>query len=195
MSRLASSHDQCPGTDPQAALMRAAQQGDRRAYDRLLRAVLPELRSFTRRRLADPCEAEDAVQDTLLAIHTLRHTFDPDRPFRPWLLAIARRRVIDRLRRSGPRRRQEVTLDDTLAHEAALETRAEGERAVMAGELRAAIAALPPVQRAVLTMAKLHDAPLADIARQTGRSVAALKVATHRGVATLRRRLLDHAAA
>jgi RNA polymerase sigma-70 factor (ECF subfamily) len=181
--------------DPHAALMRAAQQGDNRAYDRLLRAILPELRGFARRRLSSPAEAEDAVQDTLLAIHTLRHTFDPDRPFRPWLLAIARRRVIDRLRRSEPRRRREVMLDDTLAHEGALEIRAEGEHAVMAAELRQAIAALPPVQRAALTMAKLHDAPLADIARATGRSVAALKVATHRGIASLRRRLGEAEAA
>jgi len=175
--------------DPLAGLMQAAQQGDTRAYDRLLRAILPELRGFARRRLSSAAEAEDAVQDTLLAIHTLRHTFDPARPFRPWLLAIARRRVIDRLRRSGPRRRCEVVLDDTLAHEAALETRAEGEQAVLASELRQAIATLPPVQRAALTMAKLHDAPLADIAAATGRSVAALKVATHRGIAALRRRM------
>ena len=95
-----------PVADPLSGLMRAAQQGDARAYDRLLRAILPELRGFARRRLSSAAEAEDAVQDTLLAIHTLRHTFDPDRPFRPWLLAIARRRVIDRLRRGEPRRRR-----------------------------------------------------------------------------------------
>jgi RNA polymerase sigma-70 factor (ECF subfamily) len=184
-----------PVVDPLAGLMQAAQQGDARAYDRLLRAILPELRRFARRRLSSAAEAEDAVQDTLLAVHTLRHTFDPARPFRPWLLAIARRRVIDRLRRAEPRRRREVVLDDTLAHEAALETRAEGERAVLATELRQAIAALPQVQRAALTMAKLHDAPLSDIAAATGRSVAALKVATHRGIAALRRRMGERAVA
>jgi RNA polymerase sigma-70 factor (ECF subfamily) len=175
--------------------MRQAQGGDNRAYDRLLRAILPELRGFARRRLSDQAEAEDAVQDTLLAIHTLRHTFDPDRPFRPWLLAIARRRVIDRLRRTGPRRRQEVALDEELAHEAALEAAAHGEQAVMEAELRQAIAALPSVQREVLTLVKLHDAPLADVAEATGRSVTALKVATHRGIASLRRRLVDRRAA
>lgn len=171
--------------DPLSALMHAAQAGQTRAYDQLLRAILPELRGFTRRRLSDAAEAEDAVQDTLLAIHALRHTFDPGRPFRPWLLAIARRRVIDRLRRSAPRRRHEVVLDETVA-DAAAAGGPDAERLAMQAELRRAVAALPAAQRQALTMAKLEDTPLADIAAATGRSVAALKVATHRGIASLR---------
>jgi len=88
-----------------------------------------------------------------------------------------------------------VALDDTLAHEVALEAEARGEQAVMAAELRQAIATLPSVQREVLTLVKLHDAPLSDVAAATGRSVTALKVATHRGIASLRRKLLDRRAA
>src|SRR4051812_48865681 len=78
--------------------MRAGQAGDARAYDRLLRAVLPLLRGIARRRIADAAEAEDAVQDTLLTLHQLRHAWDPSRALRPWLATLCERRCIDRLR-------------------------------------------------------------------------------------------------
>lgn len=88
--------------------MTAAQAGDARAYDALLRAALPLLRAIARQRLFDPAEAEAAVQDTLLTIHRLRHTYDPARPIRPWLTTICERRCIDRLRgRNRPVRRGE----------------------------------------------------------------------------------------
>ena len=63
--------------------MLAVQAGDARAYDRLLRAVLPFLRGIARRRIADAAEAEDAVQDTLMTLHQIRHSWDPTRPTRP----------------------------------------------------------------------------------------------------------------
>jgi RNA polymerase sigma-70 factor (ECF subfamily) len=79
--------------------MATAQAGDGVAYDALLRELLPMLRGMARRRLADPAEAEDAVQDTLLTFHRLRCAYDPTRPIRPWLAAICERRCLDRLRR------------------------------------------------------------------------------------------------
>ncbi|WP_431270849.1 sigma-70 family RNA polymerase sigma factor [Dankookia sp. P2] len=94
------------------AWMVAAQAGDARAYDALLRAALPLLRGVARRRIRDAAEAEDAVQDALLTIHQLRHTYDPARPIRPWLVAICERRAIDRLRRSGRRQGRETPIDD-----------------------------------------------------------------------------------
>jgi RNA polymerase sigma-70 factor, ECF subfamily len=81
------------------ALMATAQAGDGVAYDALLRELLPMLRGMARRQLADPAEAEDAVQDTLLTFHRLRRAYDPTRPIRPWLAAICERRCLDRLRR------------------------------------------------------------------------------------------------
>src|SRR5215217_3603130 len=99
-------------------LMVAAEAGDGRAYDALLRAALPLLRSVARRRIRDPAEAEDAVQDALLTIHQLRHAYDPARPIRPWLVAICERRAIDRLRRSGRRAGREAPIGnfgETLA--------------------------------------------------------------------------------
>ncbi|RAI58145.1 sigma-70 family RNA polymerase sigma factor [Roseicella frigidaeris] len=168
--------------------MTAAQAGDARAYDALLRAALPLLRNTARRRIRDPAEAEDAVQDALLTIHQLRHAYDPARPIRPWLVAICERRAIDRLRRSGRRQGREIPLGDageTLAAPLAN----QGEARVAAAELRAAVAELPPAQRTALGLAKLEDLPLAEASARSGMSVGALKVATHRAVRALRRRL------
>jgi RNA polymerase sigma-70 factor (ECF subfamily) len=168
--------------------MAAAQAGDARAYDSLLRAALPMLRIIARRRIRDPAEAEDAVQDALLTIHRLRDTYDPGRPIRPWLVAITERRAIDRLRRSGRRAGRESPLDDfgeTLPDGAAN----RGEEKVAAAELRAAVAALPQAQRTALGLAKLEDLPLAEASARSGMSVAALKIATHRAVKALRKRL------
>jgi RNA polymerase sigma-70 factor, ECF subfamily len=170
------------------AWMVAAQAGDARAYDRLLRAALPFLRSIARRRIADPAEAEDAVQDALLTVHQLRASYEPGRPIRPWLAAIAERRAIDRLRRRGRRQGRETPIEDfgeTLATPAAN----EGEAKVASAELRAAVAALPQAQRTALGIAKLEDLPLAEASARSGMSVGALKVATHRAVKALRKRL------
>ena len=168
--------------------MVAAQGGDARAYDRLLRAMLPFLRAVVRRRIADPTEAEDAVQDALLTLHQLRASYEAGRPIRPWLAAIAERRAIDRLRRHGRRQGRETPIDEfgeTLASSATN----EGEARVASAELRAAVAELPPAQRTALGLAKLQDLPLAEASARSGMSVGALKVATHRAVKALRKRL------
>jgi len=168
--------------------MAAAQAGDAAAYNALLRAILPLLRNIARRRIANPAEAEDAVQDALLTIHRLRHTYDPARPIRPWLVAITERRAVDRLRRQGRRAGRESSIEEhgeTLAAPAAN----TGEARVAAAELRAAVAELPQAQQTALALAKLEDLPLAEASARSGMSVGALKVATHRAVRALRRRL------
>lgn len=166
----------------------AAQAGDTRAYDRLLRDCLPLLRAIARRRITDAAEAEDAVQDTLLTIHRMLATYDPARPARPWIAAIAERRCIDRLRRRGRTAGRENTIDDhaeTLAAPAGV----TGEDRVANRQLREAVAELPESQRTALRLAKLEDLPLAEASARSGLSVGALKVATHRALKTLRRKL------
>ena len=172
------------------AWMTAAQGGDAHAYDALLRAALPLLRAVARRRLLNAAEAEDAVQDALLTIHRLRHAYDPARPVRPWLVAICDRRCIDRLRARGRRSGRETPIDilgETLAAPPGGE--GDGEARVAAAQLRAAVAELPESQRAALLLAKLEGLSLAEASARSGLSVGALKVATHRALRTLRRRL------
>ncbi|WP_369407922.1 sigma-70 family RNA polymerase sigma factor [Roseomonas rosulenta] len=166
----------------------AAQGGDSRAYDRLLRDCLPLLRAIARRRIADHAEAEDAVQDTLLTIHRMLATYDPARPARPWIAAIAERRCIDRLRRRGRGAGRENPIDDH-AETLAAPPGVTGEDRVANRQLREAVAELPESQRTALRLAKLEDLPLAEASARSGLSVGALKVATHRALKTLRRKL------
>jgi RNA polymerase sigma-70 factor (ECF subfamily) len=170
------------------AWMVAAQAGDARSYDLLLRDCLPLLRAIARRRIADRHEAEDAVQDTLLTVHRMMATYDPSRPLRPWIIAIAERRCIDRLRRRGRGAGREAPLDDHAEFLAA-PAGETGEDRIAGRQLRDAVADLPESQRTALRLAKLEDLPLAEAAARSGLSVGALKVATHRALKTLRRRL------
>ncbi|MDA8108901.1 MAG: sigma-70 family RNA polymerase sigma factor [Betaproteobacteria bacterium] len=169
-------------------LMARSQAGDRLAYRRLLEDVAPYLRALALERLHDRGDAEDAVQDALLTVHALRHTYDPARPFGPWLVTIARRRIIDVLRRRGRARSRETALDAEHETFAAPGTNL-GEAAADAGALREALERLPAGQRRALRLLKLEEMSLREAALASGKSVAALKVLTHRGLKRLRQLL------
>ena len=171
-------------------LMAAAQAGDRRAYEDLLRECLPLLRQICRARLRDATEAEDAVQDTLLTIHRARASYDASRPFRPWLVAITERRALDRIRARSRRSGREAALDlaaELPATESSADAALDAARA--AAKLRDAVQDLPESQRTALGLTKLQDLTLQEASARSGMSVGAIKVATHRAVQTLRRRL------
>lgn len=127
-------------------MMAAAQRGDGRSYGALLGELLPFLCSLARRHLRAPEEVEDSVQDIVLTIHSVRHTFDPTRPLKPWVATIARRWVADRLQRLGQRGAREVLLldDETFF---ALAPNHGGEAAVRVREVIAAVDELPRGQR------------------------------------------------
>ncbi len=171
-------------------LMAAVQAGDRRAYEDLLRECLPLLRQICRARLRDATEAEDAVQDTLLTIHRARASYDASRPFRPWLVAITERRALDRIRARGRRLGREAALDlaaELPAPEGSADAALDANRAAV--KLRDAVQELPESQRTALGLTKLQDLSLQEASARSGMSVGAIKVATHRAMQTLRRRL------
>ena len=172
-----------------AILMAHAQDGDRSAYQRLLWEITPYLRSLATRRHRDPSDVEDAVQDILLTVHAIRHTFDPTRPFGPWLVTIANRRFIDRLRRQGRRRDRETPL--TSEHEAFSEPQANLEERLDRHELEKAIDELPPMQRKAVQLLKLKEMSLKEASTASGMSIASLKVNVHRAVKSLRKILGD----
>jgi len=169
-------------------LMARAQAGEREAYRRLLEDITPFIRALAARRLHDASEVEDAVQDVLLTVHMIRHTYDPARPFAPWLAAIANRRIIDRLRRQMRRNLRQTTLSSKQETFSAPEANL-GDAGLDAVALRAAIERLPPGQRQAIKLLKLGEMSLREAATASGMSIVALKVATHRALATLRKAL------
>ncbi|MFP4592413.1 sigma-70 family RNA polymerase sigma factor [Ralstonia sp.] len=168
--------------------MARAQGGDREAYRRLLEGLTPYLRALAVRHLQDRSDIEDTVQDVLLTLHMVRHTYDPARPFGPWLVAIAHRRIVDGLRRRGRIGMHETVLDTELETFSADETNLL-EEAADAGVVHDAVARLPKGQREAIQMLKLEEMSLKEAAAASGTSVAALKVATHRALKTLRKLL------
>ncbi len=169
-------------------LMARAQDGDAEAYRRLLVAIAPYLQSLARRHHRNPGDVEDTVQDVLLTVHAIRHTYDPHRPFGPWLVAIAKRRIIDRLRGQGRTRAREVALDREHETFCAPETNL-GEADWNKRVLSDAIERLPPGQREAVRLLKLQEMSLQQAAAASGISVAALKVAMHRALKNLRKML------
>lgn len=170
-------------------LMARTQAGDANAYRRLLGEITPYLRARARRFHRDPRDVEDTVQDILLTVHSIRHTYDPSRPFGPWLVGIANRRAFDRLRRQGRQRLHELPL--TEEHEG-MQSFAEGDHAPLERRnLEEAIANLPPAQQRAIRMLKLDEMSLKEVASSTGMSIASLKIATHRALKTLRAMLGD----
>ena len=147
-----------------------------------MRQVVRRQRGF-----AGPEGVEDLVQDVLLSLHVARATYDPGRPFMPWLLAIVRNRLADGARRHVKQAAHEVAVEDlavTFA-DAATNTIQEG-----AGDTRAlkdAVGALPPGQRQAIELLKLRELSLKEAAAASGLSVGALKIATHRAMTALRR--------
>lgn len=180
---------QYSGDEEWAALMARGQAGDAAAYRRLLVAIAPYLRSLAARYHRDRQDVEDSVQDILLTMHAVRHTYDPKRPFKPWLVAIGRRRIFDRLRRQSRLKARETFLTpehETFAAPEANSYAAEAD----ARDLREALAQLPDAQRRAVTMLKIEEKSLKDVSAATGMSIVALKVSTHRAVKSLRR-ILD----
>jgi RNA polymerase sigma factor (sigma-70 family) len=169
--------------------MVAAQDGDRRAYERLLREIAPFVRTIARRRHGTADRAEEVVQDVLLTIHRIRHTYDPSRPFCHWAAMIAQRRSIDVLRRRTRRDSREIS--DPVAYETFADPAANRGLEVHAATegLSEAVASLPPQQREAIELLKLREMSLAEASARSGRSVAALKVNVHRAIKSLRKRL------
>lgn len=172
-----------------AIWMAAAQAGDRRAYERVLADSVALIRAVAYRQGVAADQLDDVVQETLLTVHRVRHTYDPTRSYDAWLAAIASRRAIDGLRREGRRGRRELHDERAMeTHPDREDASADSEREQQARRLRAAIADLPPGQREAVEQLGLRERSLAEAAEHTGRSTTALKVNLHRALKALRGR-------
>jgi RNA polymerase sigma-70 factor (ECF subfamily) len=183
--RVLSRHPQRAGSTPLAAgmadsdwsaLMAAAQAGDAARYHRLLAEVNVWLRRYYARRLP-PAMVADAVQDTLLAIHEKRHTYDPARPFEPWLGAIARYKWIDRLRAMKSAPTEALTEDIPVVD--------HGDSVSSIWSLERLLRELKPAQSEVIRLVKLQGLSIEEAASRTGQSISLVKVNIHRGLGRL----------
>lgn len=166
-----------------AQWMRAGLAGDERAYRRLLEALAPALRGIVRsgyaRFSANPVELEDVVQETLLAIHLKRQTWDPAEPLTPWVRTIARNKLIDALRRRGKR----VTVDiDDFAEVIAAPV---PEPTLEARDAERLLSVLSERQREVVRAISLEGKSTSETAQRLGITEGAVRVALHRGLAAL----------
>ncbi len=165
-----------------ADLLRAAIAGDERAYALFLEGVSTPVRAYLRRKITyGGVDAEDVLQETLLAIHLKRHTWMPDAAVMPWVYAIARFKLIDAFRRRG--RRVEIDVDDIAESYAQPEEEAVSER-----DIGRALEGLAPGQRSVVAAISVEGRSVEETARRFGMKEAAVRVALHRGLAAIARR-------
>jgi RNA polymerase sigma factor (sigma-70 family) len=158
------------------ALMMAAQSGNAAVYRRLLGEVGVWLHRYYVRRLPSAM-VDDAVQEVLLALHEKRHTYDPSKPFGPWLAAIARYKWIDRLRAMKAASMEELSDDlPVLDH---------GEAVQSARSLEVLLNRLKPAQAEAIRLVKLQGLSIEEAAARTGQTNALVKVNIHRGLGRL----------
>lgn len=164
------------------ACMAAGLDGDAAAHRQLLAALTGHLRAYFARRLGSgSAEVEDLVQETLLAVHLKRATWDRSQPFTPWAYAIARYKMIDHLRRG--RGKVHIPLDDA----GALFSSDDPEEGAVRTDLERLLGQLPERQRALLEDVKIQGFSIEEAARKRGVSAVSARVMLHRSLQFLSR--------
>lgn len=166
-----------------STLMRAANRGDASAYRQVLEGLAGPLRAIAVRGLARAGrgreDAEDIVQETLLAIHLKRHTWDEQQPLEPWVKAIAHHKLVDALRRRGFR--QHVSIEDDDEALGVSEPPAEFSTA----ECAEALARLPERQRMIVEGMSIEGRSAREVGKRVGMTEGAVRVALHRALKAL----------
>jgi RNA polymerase sigma-70 factor (ECF subfamily) len=165
-----------------SALMVNAQAGNESDYRQLLKELANVIHNFLRHRFGNHHFIEDCVQEALIAIHQARHTYDPHRPFRPWLFAIVRHKAIDTLRQQ---RRREKVVDHYKREQEILSQSSkqnEPESKISEGRL---LELLSTQHKEVLVLTKIIGYSVAETAEKLGISESAVKVRVYRAIRKL----------
>jgi RNA polymerase sigma-70 factor (ECF subfamily) len=163
--------------------MLAGLAGEAEPYRRLLDELARLLRAYYARRCPPGVDAEDLVQETLIAVHTRRATYDPAQPFTAWAYAIARYKLIDALRRGRAHLRAPAEAAEALFTPAGGPDSAEA--AMAARDLDRVLAGLAPRARALVRDVKIEGLSTREAAAKHGMTETAVKVAVHRALKTL----------
>ena len=163
-----------------------AQAGDESDYRQLLKELAIVIQKFLRSRFGDHHFIEDCVQESLIAVHQARHTYDAQRPFRPWLFAIVRHKAIDALRKQRTRDNvvESYKTEQQILFQAGDPRASEGE--FLEGSL---LASLSQQHREVLVLTKIMGYSIAEAADRLGISESAVKVRVHRAIRRLQQSL------
>ena len=166
-------------------LLVAAQLGDAGAYRRFVASVTPFVSAVARQRCWSADMVPDVVQDVMLSVHRVRHTYETGRPVKPWLAAIAVRRSIDAMRRRGHLQAHEV--HNQAAYDRYADPRHNHEDTRWAAHAFARVTSgLTPRQKQALDLVKVRGMSLSEAAGASGQSVALLKVNIHRAMRKMR---------
>jgi len=159
--------------------MKAAQDGDKLAYNKLLSAIAPAIRRFVQGRIFNTDSIEDIVQEILLAIHKSRHTYDISQPFERWMYGVARYKMIDYLRKMTRYTKKEILSDSYETFlPAPSNSNTEG---ILSQDLEDALEQLSDKQRKIIRFMKIDGFSISETAEKMEMSESAVKVAAHRG--------------
>ena len=174
-------------TDNLEALMRQSLAGDQRAYAALLQGTSRLLRPFLSKRLSFTNEVDDLLQEILISIHKARHTYDGNRPYKPWAYAIAKFRLQDHLRAHYSdllRHADDLSELEDFLHEDVTETTISYES--ISGEVEK----LPEKQATILRLMHQEGYTAKEVAEKIGMNESAVKVAAHRAYKILKVKLV-----
>jgi RNA polymerase sigma-70 factor (ECF subfamily) len=162
-----------------------AQAGDAESYRRLLTEIGGVVEAYLRRRFGHREWVDDCVQESLLAMHRARHTYDPRRRFWPWMVTIVKHKAVDMLRRDTVRARTEILSDDARSPAATT----PGSRRDSALDAERLLGWLGPEYRQALVLTKLEGCSIDEAAAVAGVSPSAMKTRVHRAIRQVQRRL------
>ncbi len=171
------------------AMMRQALTGDKQAYSDILRETARFLRPFLAKRLSHHAELDDLLQEILLSVHKARHTYDGERPYKPWVFAIAKFRLLDHLR---------AHYADHLHHAVELSDVENNlfedvtESSLSYESIREEIHLLPEKQATILQLIHQQGYTAKEVAAKIGMNESAVKVAAHRAYKVLRKILEEN---
>ena len=169
--------------EPWARMMRAAMAGNEAIYRQLLEDISRSVRarargSFSRSRIGD-ADVEDVVQETLLAVHLKRDTWNGSRPLAPWVAAIARNKIIDAMRKRGAHRFEPIEHFETVL------AAPDGEDPHARSDAERLLEQLAPRQRDIVRSISLEGRSIAATAARLSMTEVAVRVALHRAIKAL----------
>lgn len=165
--------------------IRLAQNGDEKAYAAFLTETSIILRAYISRKIYQISDREDLIQEILLSIHKARHTYDCNRPVKPWIMAIATYRINDYLRAYYKKRENEIIDYDSIANFFDQNV----TDSIISNELINTVNALPEKQRKIVHMMKIEGYSVKEVASAMNMSESAIKVSAHRAYKLLRKKL------